>query len=252
MHAHNLADTPANRDLARVEVEKRNTEAKAEAALPTAEHKIRLQAQLTAANQDLNANHADALQRGKAADEFLQKENARHNMRVTQIDSAQNALDMSDTNMLAASITPILATMTETTAQGIKRLNPQELNRFMPKSSGDAKQWFAAHYDQLVAGQIPETYRSDLRELLNNMSQEEKTQYDANVASIDQTVGRGAATPKVTPEGKTAGATPRKPAAPTNVPTAQNNKYHMSGAKGEIVSNDGKTWYTLDGKQVGK
>jgi hypothetical protein len=220
MKRKGLADTPENRDLARVEMEKRDTEVKAEAALPAAEQKIRLTSSLTATNQDLNANHANALQRAEKADEFTQKENARHNLRVTQIDSAQNALESSDNNMLAASIVPVLATMTESNAQGIKRLNPQELAKFMPKSSGDAKQWFEAHYDKLTAGEIPQTYRADLRELLNNLAREEDTQYRANTGSIDQTLGASSARPNVTPSGKTSGATPRKPAAPpTEKPT---------------------------------
>jgi len=236
MKAKGLADTPANRDLARVQLEKRDTEAKAEAGLPAAEQKIRLQAQLQAANQDLNANHANSLQRGDKADEFTQKENARHNLRVTQIVSAQNALESSDSNMLAASIVPILATMTESNAQGIKRLNPQELARFMPKSSGDAKQWFEAHYDQLSAGQIPQNYRADLRELLNNLAREEDGQYKANTGSIDQTLGKGAAVPNVTTTGKTQGATPRKPGAPkVEAPAGATNEVYKSATDHTVI-----------------
>lgn len=37
-----------------------------------------------------------------------------------------------------------------------------------------------------------------------------------------------------------------------SVPSVGNAKYHLQGAKGEIFSNDGTTWYDKDGKQVGK
>jgi hypothetical protein len=134
LKAKNLPDTPTNRDMARVEIEKRDTTAKAEAGLPAAEQKIRLQSSLAEDNANLNRIGANSLQRGEKADEYTLKENERHAMAVKQIDNAQNALEASDTNMLAASIVPALATMTETTAEGIKRLNPQELKRFMPAS----------------------------------------------------------------------------------------------------------------------
>jgi hypothetical protein len=244
MKAHNLQDTPANRDLARAEVEKRNTTAKQEAALPYAEHKIRLQSQLSQANASLNQIQADSLARGKTADEFLQKENARHNLRVTQIDSAQDALDKSDTNELAASIVPVLATMTESNEQGIKRLNPQELSRFMPKSSGDARQWFEANYDKLTAGQIPEQYRGDLRELLNGVAAEEEQQYNANKTSIDQTLRQGAVAPVVNKEGKANSTEKSKPAGEAKPP---NGATHTGTS-----SVDGKKYYLdAQGKKLG-
>jgi hypothetical protein len=36
------------------------------------------------------------------------------------------------------------------------------------------------------------------------------------------------------------------------VPTVEDSKYHMQSSKGQILSNDGKTWYDLQGKQIGK
>lgn len=217
MASHKLEDSPINRDLARQEIEKRDTDIKQKAALPYAEQKIRLQSELGEANAHLNQISANALQRGEKADEFVKKENDRHNLRVAQIDAAQNALEGSDTNMLAASIVPVLATMTETTQQGIKRLNPQELARFMPKSSGDAKQWFAANYDKLVAGQIPPQYRTDLRELLNGLAHEEQAQNDGALKSIDQTLKQGAVTPVVNEKGK-ASTTKKSDAASKPIP----------------------------------
>ena len=251
MQRRGLPDTPENRDLSRNEIEKRKIETQQEATLPYAEQKIRLQNGLAESKAELDRTGSDALARGKSADEFALKENERHNLRQSQIDAAQNALSSSDTNELAASITPVLATMTESNAQGIKRLNPQELAKFMPKSSGDAKQWFESHYDQLTAGQIPEQYRSNLKELLGNIDAEEKGQNQANLKAIDDTLRQGAVQPKVNEKGKPNSTEKSKPGA-NQIPTAQDNKYHLAGAKGEIVSNDGKVWYTLDGKQVGK
>jgi hypothetical protein len=243
--ANKLPDTAEGRMQAEAGLDRMHAAAKAEAGLPAAEQKIRLTASLTSANQDLNANHANALQRAEKADEFTQKENARHTLRVAQINSAQDALDASDNNMLAASIVPVLATMTESNAQGIKRLNPQELAKFMPKSSGDAKQWFEAHYDQLSAGQIPQNYRADLRELLNNLSREEDTQYRANTGSIDQTLGAGAAVPNVTPTGKTQGATPRKPTAPPpKAPEGATNEVYKSATDHTVIG------HMVNGKYV--
>jgi hypothetical protein len=249
LKAMKLPDTPENRDLARNDLQRRKTETAQMAALPYAEQKIRLQSSLSEANADLNRTGNDALQRGEKADEFALKENERHNLRVSQIESAENALDQSDNNMLAASIVPVLATMTESNSQGIKRLNPQELAKFMPKSSGDAKQWFEAHYDQLTAGQIPEQYRGDLKVLLAGLSKEEGDQNQTNLKSIDDTLRKGAVQPKVNEHGK-ANSTEKSKSAATETPTAQNNKYHVAGAKGEIVSNDGKTWYDLNGKLI--
>lgn len=209
---HNMEDTPDNRDLARQEIIRRKTDITASANLPYQEQRARLSAQLAEDNQHLNQINANSLQRGEKADEYVEKENIRHNMIVKQIDAAQNALDASDTNMLAASIVPVLATMTETTAQGIKRLNPQELARFMPKSSGDARQWFEANYDKIAAGQIPTTYRADLRDLLNNLAKEEQLQNDSNMKSIDQTFKQGATTPVVNNKGRATTTEKSKPA----------------------------------------
>lgn len=249
MVAHKMEDTPENRDLAREGIERRDTAAKAEAGLPTAEQKIRLQSELTEANAELNNIRANALQRSEKADDFVQKENARHTMRQTQLDATQNALDQADANMLAASIVPVLATMTETTAQGIKRLNPQELSRFMPKSSGDALQWFAANYDKVVAGQIPDQYKGDLKELLTNLNKEEETQHNANLRSIDETFKQGAVTPVVNEKGKATttkkaeraaplaklpqGALQFKPKTATHFGIGPDGQMHWSNDKGE-------------------
>ena len=212
LKAKNLPDTPTNRDMARVEIEKRDTTAKAEAGLPAAEQKIRLQSSLAEDNANLNRIGANSLQRGEKADDYTLKENERHAMAVKQIDNAQNALESSDTNMLAASIVPALATMTETTAEGIKRLNPQELKRFMPASSGDALQWFETHYDKLTAGQIPTQYKTDLNELLKNLSKEEEAQNATNLKAIDQTLRQGATAPVENPKGAPKKVAPSKPA----------------------------------------
>jgi hypothetical protein len=250
LKAKGLPDTPENRDLARQEILRRHTDIAQRAALPYSEQKIRLQNELAEAKSNLDSIRANALQRGEKADDLTEKENARHNMVQKQIDAVHNALDSADTNMLAASIVPVLATMTETTAQGIKRLNPQELARFMPKSSGDAMQWFEANYDKLTAGQVPPQYQKDLRQLLKNLEDEENQQTQANLKSIDDTIRHGAVAPDLNNQGKPTKTTPSRRS--TDVATPEHNKYHFTGKNGEIFSNDGTTWYDAKGKKVGK
>jgi len=240
LKAKNLPDTPTNRDMARVEIEKRDTTAKAEAGLPAAEQKIRLQSSLAEDNANLNRIGANSLQRGEKADDYTLKENERHAMAVKQIDNAQNALEASDTNMLAASIVPALATMTETTAEGIKRLNPQELKRFMPASSGDALQWFETHYDKLTAGQIPTQYKTDLNELLKNLSKEEEAQNTTNLKAIDQTLRQGATAPVENPKGAPKKVAPSKPAHKEEAPPAGSTHTGRSTVDHKLYYLDGQ------------
>lgn len=245
--AHNLENTPANREASRTEIEKSDTATKAEAALPSAEQKIRLQSSLTETNAQLNNVRADALERGKSADEFALKENERHTLREAQIDGANNALDESaQGNELASAIVPIVSTMATSNEQGIKRLNANELARFLP-TNGSLYRWAEANVDRFLAGDIPTEYQSELRTMLDNMSKDEDNQHQSNLQSIDNTIRKGGIQPVVNPKG---GATSTKKSEPSSVPGPGKAKYHYTSTKGDIFSDDGKTWYTKDGKQV--
>jgi hypothetical protein len=237
--AHHLDDSPTNRDLARQEIIRRKTDIEQRAALPYAKQREQFQNELAEAKAAVDRSDNKALARGEKLDDLTYKEKQQHNATIAKIDAAQNALDKSDTNMLAASIVPVLATMVETTAQGIKRLNPQELARFMPKSSGDAKQWFEANYDKLVAGQIPEQYRSDLRELLNNIAKEENSRSEQNLHDINQTFGEGATTPVVNTTSGRADKT--KPAKSTEAPKEQYRRDPKTN-KVQVSTDGGNTW----------
>jgi len=247
LKAKGLPDSPANREAARNEIIAEDAKTKSEAVLPAAEHKIRLQSQLSEANNELNNIRANALQRGEKADEFTLKENERHNLRLGQIDGAEKALDeAADGNEVAASMVPVIATMTTSNEQGIKRLNANELSRFTP-ANGSFYRWAESHADKFLAGEIPPEYSNEVRTMLNNMAKDEDVQYNSNLKSIDETIRQGGIQPKVNKGGT---ATSTKASEPVVIPTRGNAKFHYQSKNGEIFSNDGKTWYDDKGKKV--
>lgn len=195
MAAHHLENTPENRDSTRQEMIRRKTDIMSDAALPYKERLAKYQAQLQETNKYLDSVRSDSLDRGKTADEYAFKEEQRHNDMESKIKASEYALDKADENMLAANIVPVLATMTESGEQGIKRLSKQELDRFLPKSSGDAKEWLYANYDKIAHGQIPDQYKSDLKQLLEGLRSEEASHNAENLKAINSTIRQGATAP---------------------------------------------------------
>lgn len=246
-----LEDTPGNREAAQTAIEKSDTNAKAWAALPAAESKMRLQEGLTIEEQHLNNTGADSSQRGLKADDHQYTEDARHNLVDKAIETAQGAAEASDTSQLAASITPVLATMANIRAEGLNRINTAEMSRFMP-ANGSLGRWAASHVDQFLAGEIPPEYKNEVVSGLKNLESYEDILHDSNTTAINDTVRRGGVQPVVDKKtGKATSTEPSKPGTTEKVATPEDNKHHYNSAKGEIFSNDGKTWYDAKGKKIG-
>ena len=249
LHSRQMEDTPANRESARTAIMKADVESKAASALPFAEQKSTFNNNLSTQKALLVQQNADANQRGIKADELQNTENARSSSVSAKIATARDALTNADEDQFAAQIAPVLSLLAMTSAEGVKRVNKQELDKFVP-TSGSFGRWIDAHAEQFLAGKIPADYRNEVGHMLDRMDAAENAEHKINSSSIDNTIRQGAQTPVQKPEGG-AKAAPET-SKPQTIPTVANNKFHVAGAKGEIVSNDGKTWYTTDGKQVAK
>lgn len=241
-------DTPANREAARTALKASDTVATQQAALPFAEQKAKFNDVLNTTRSLLVQQNADANQRGLKADELQNTENTRSAGVITKLTTAKDALNATD-EQFSNQIVPVVTLLAVTSAEGAKRVNKQELDKFVP-TSGSLGRWIEGHVDQFLSGQIPAEYRTEVGHMLDRMEAAEDVEHKINTQSIDNTVRQGAQQPV---QKKTGGAQAKPaPSKPQGTPTATANKYHMAGAKGEIVSNDGKTWYDLQGKQVGK
>ena len=207
VHAHNMEDTPANREVARVELEKTDTNAKALASLPYAEQKTKFSSDLATTRALLVQQNADANTRGLKADETQNTENARYDKVNTQIQLAKEALASSDDSQFAANIVPLVSLLTTTTAEGVKRVNKQELDQFVP-AQGSLGRWIDAHADKWLAGEIPPQYKKEVGEFLDKLGNTQDREHSANTQSIDATIRQGAQQPTQAPTG---GAT-EKPA----------------------------------------
>lgn len=199
LKANKLEDTPENRDAAAVTLEKRDAEAKFSATLPLHEQQDRFRSQLTEERTRLQQAQADALARGKSADEMQAKENQRSSKVQATLEAAKNALKNSDHDQFAASIVPVVATMAISNAEGIKRLNPIELKKFSPES-GSLYRWAEAHADKFLAGDIPDEYRQEVGNMLTRFEAAENAEHLINTEAVDNTIRTGAVQPKVNPK----------------------------------------------------
>jgi hypothetical protein len=136
-------------------------------------------------------------------------------------------------------------------AEGLNRINTAEMSRFMP-ANGSLGRWASSHVDQFLAGQIPPEYKDEVVAGLKNLESYEDVLHDSNTTAVNDTVRRGGVQPVVDKKKGTATHTePSKPATAEKVATPEDNKHHYNSAKGEIFSNDGKTWYDAKGKKIG-
>lgn len=222
--SHNQEDTPANREKANEELEKVDTQVKQLAALPYAEQKTKFASDLTITRNKLQQANADAYTRGIEADKLQNVENARFDKVDNQIKLAQDALKASDTSQFAANIVPVITTLTTTTAEGVKRVNKQELDKFVP-AEGSLGRWIAAHTDKWLAGEIPPQYKQEVGDFLDRLHSEADTEHTINSRSIDGTIRQGAQEPVQTPKGGAQAtpkaSTPKAPAAPAAAPTGE-------------------------------
>ena len=206
--AHHMEDTPQNREAARIAIEKADTEAKQESALPFAEAKSKFNDKLTTVRALLVQQNADANARGLKADELQNTENARSSSVTAKLQTAKDALNASDNEQFAAQIVPITSLLAVTSAEGVKRVNKQELDKFVP-SSGSFGRWIDAHADQFLEGKIPPEYRDEVGHMLDRMTAAETAEHIINTKSIDGTVRQGAQEPVQKATGG-ASATPKK------------------------------------------
>jgi hypothetical protein len=223
LHSRQMEDTPANRESARTAIMKADVESKAASALPFAEQKSTFNNNLSTQKALLVQQNADANQRGIKADELQNTENARSSSVTAKISTARDALTNADEDQFAAQIAPVLSLLAMTSAEGVKRVNKQELDKFVP-TSGSFGRWIDAHAEQFLAGKIPADYRNEVGHMLDRMDAAENAEHKINSSSIDGTIRQGAQTPVQKPEGGAQAkpekskeqATPKAPEGATN------------------------------------
>lgn len=208
-----LEDTPQNRDAARKQIISEDVTSKQQAALPFSEQKAKFNDILSTTRALLVQQNADANSRGLEADKLQNTENARNSAVTSKIQTAKDALNASDNEQFSAQIVPITSLLAVTSAEGVKRVNKQELDKFVP-ASGSFGRWIDAHADQFLEGKIPVEYRNEVGHMLDRMTAAETAEHLINTRSIDETVRQGAQQPVQKPEGG-AKATPKKSEAKT-------------------------------------
>ena len=206
--SHHMEDTPQNRETARIALEKADVEAKQASALPFSEQKSKFTNDLATTRALLVQQNADANARGLKADELQNTENARSSSVIAKLQTAKDALNAADEEQFAAQIVPITSLLAVTSAGGVKRVNKQELDKFVP-ASGSFGRWVDAHSEQFLEGKIPEEYRTEVGHMLDRMTAAETAEHLINTQSIDNTVRQGAQQPVQKKEGG-AKATPKK------------------------------------------
>lgn len=219
MQSHNMEDTPTNRQAAREAIMSREADIKAAVALPYAERKAAFTNKLGEERDRLNQGNVNAYQRGLKADELQQKSDQTYAADKAKIDTAKEALNQSDQSQFAAAISPVITLLSFTSAEGVKRVNKQELDKFLP-ADGSLGRWVNAHADKWFAGQIPPEYKKEVGQMLDALSKDRELQHRVESESIDGTIRQGAQQPVQKPEGG-AKPTPKKsePKAPAATPT---------------------------------
>jgi len=213
LSAQKMEDTPQNRDAARVALEQRDTLVKQQTELPFSEAKARFNDNLATTRALLVQQNANASQRGLKADELQQVENARSSAVSSKLQTAKDALNATD-EQFSNQIVPIVTLLSVTSAEGVKRVNKQELDKFVP-TSGSFGRWISGHSDQFLSGQIPAEYRAEVGHMLDRMTAAEVAEHIINTRSIDGTIRQGAQQPVQKPEGGAAAKpVPSKPQAP--------------------------------------
>jgi hypothetical protein len=235
--------TPANREAARTALKASDTVATQQAALPFAEQKAKFNDNLSTTRALLVQQNADANQRGLKSDELQNTENVRSAGVSAKLTTAKDALNAPD-DQFANQIAPVVSLLAVTSAEGVKRVNKQELDKFVP-TSGSFGRWIEAHADQFLSGQIPADYRMEVGHMLDRMQAAEDVEHKINTGSIDNTVRQGAQQPVQKPTGGAeAKPAPSKPvAAPAGPP---------KGSTGIAPGSDGKMYYhDAQGKPLG-
>lgn len=226
--AHHMEDTPQNRESARIAIEKADTEAKQASSLPFSEQKSKFNSDLSTTRALLVQQNADANSRGLKADELQNTENARSSSVTSRLKTAKDALTASDDEQFAAQIVPITTLLAVTSTEGVKRVNKQELDKFVP-ASGSFGRWIDAHADQFLEGKIPTEYRDEVGHMLDRMTAAETAEHIINTQSIDNTVRQGAQQPVQ----KATGGAEAKPAkSEPKAPEAEKAKTAPTGGGG--------------------
>src|ERR1019366_7971792 len=160
--------------------------AKANATLPIQERKAVFQQQLDIEKQQLASSQNKSLEYGKAAKDQQMKAAIVRADDKKATDGAMQALDSGSS--FGAAITPIMALLGATRAEQVKRVNKQELDRFMPGAIG-FKNWATAHADAFVNGDIPEQYRADVRSFVNGLDKSSQGDYQSKLDAINNVYG---------------------------------------------------------------
>ncbi len=243
--AHNLdPSTPEGFNQARVAMEKEDTAVKAEAAYPMWQRRAQFQQQLNIEANRLNNINADSSTRGLDADKLAQKSEAQWQQNRHKLQLVNEAIDNSDANQVAANVAPLLATLgIVATEGGVKRLNREELAKFLP-ANGSAFRWMEANFDKLTEGSLPDGYQKNIKSLMNSAISSLDATHEAELNSIDTYIRRGAQMPAIVPN-KTGGGHTVKP-----VPSTPSPKSTVAPEGHQVKLDNGHTATKKSGKWV--
>lgn len=192
-------------DQAAHDLDKSTVASKAEGGFPVWRDKTGIQNNLALARMQMQNIWNDATARGLEADKLAQKSNADFIKSTSQLATLQAALKLSDGNQVAANIVPLLSTLGFVAdVGGVKRLNKQELDKFVP-SHGSATRWLEANWDKITSGQLPSDYQKEMGSLVGGLQRTMEDNHSAYNKSIDSTIRKGGQEPVVekTKEGGT-------------------------------------------------
>jgi len=163
-------------------------------------------------------------------------------------------------NELASAIIPLQGTLFITTAEGVKRINETELSGVA--GSGNIIRRGQNAYEKFVNGDTSEGTKADLAALIEVYKKAKYQQYlnNEDVTAKNYRLGDSQTVFDITGNPTTLGEA-RKKVTQEAAPTAKGEAgkihanmtdfaQHYAGAKGEIFSDDGKTWYYADGSIV--
>jgi hypothetical protein len=206
------------RNNATFALDRLHTEAKAEAALPIQERRAKFQEGLDIEKQQLAASQNKALEYGKASKDWEMKSAIIRADDKKATDAAMKALDASaEGDSFAAAIVPVMTLLGATRAEQVKRVNKQEMERFMPGAIG-LQNWAVAHVDAFVDGNIPPEYRKDVKAFVQGLDTASQRDYDDKLTAINHVFGEVSEVP--VPK-KGGGVEPKaKPAKPVTAPEA--------------------------------
>jgi hypothetical protein len=214
-------DDPAQYDKAMKDYESQKSGARAEGGLPVWKTKAAIQNSYATERALLVQQNADANQFALHGATAQQKADDEHTLAMGQLKTIKDMLNTADDNTVAANIIPWMTTMGILKEGKLTRMTATELAQLSP-AQGSLYRWASAHADKLAAGQLPEGYKRDVGQIVEQLGREQNELYRNKSISIDKNFGSHGQAPEVknNPKGGTT-VTPKKatPNAPPPLPT---------------------------------